>query len=112
MTTYTIRRQDGEILERGESMPEAANTMLTHDGHEYSIKKQGDMYKLFVSRFSNNSYGGNGGLAEWPDYVGQTENDVYQAVIKLGGVLGTTATPDEEYDAMVAALEADEGEGE
>lgn len=116
-TTYTTLRSDGEVISRELTLESAAYDLLTSDAHSYVIVAPKDeapdstvdeeWFRLFVSRRSRNAFGGDGGLDEWPYYYGSTEAEVLEKVIQKGGVSGTTAMTDADYDAMLAALDID-----
>lgn len=56
---------------------------LIDDGYQYYIEPDNEgVYRLYVSRFSRANPGfQQGGYAEWPDYAGNSEEDVLK---KLG----------------------------
>ena len=74
MTTYTvINRSSGEPEGRRLSATDAADIVLSHDGHEYEVRREEtkhglsdgtSAWQLYVSRGSRNSYGGNRGFTE------------------------------------------------
>lgn len=84
---------------------EAARAMLTYDGFEYEIRNEDGEFKLFVSRFSRNSGIGSKDKAEWPKYAATTEAGVYANVVEMGGVQGTYAQSEEDYNRMLAEAE-------
>lgn len=58
MTTYTVfQSNDSSIFESGLSLADAANSVLTHDGHEWEIRPaaDGDGFRLWTSNASRNS---------------------------------------------------------
>ena len=59
-TTYTVR--DHEEVTRGLTAVEAADILLTQDGHEYEIRPEEDGvgYRLWNTAFSRNSTAYNG----------------------------------------------------
>ena len=63
MTTYTLRDGHGAVIESNLSVGECAEAMLTHDGHEYEVRHHKDGWReLYVSAYSRNASGGNGGM--------------------------------------------------
>ena len=94
-TTYTVLTKDGEVIARGLNLFEAAHKMLIRNGHNYKIDGQ----RLMVSRNGNNAEN----YAEWPDYdsEGQGEGAIWGKVVRLGGVCGTSAIEDAEFDAIL-----------
>ena len=58
--TYTVSGDN--ILVQGLSLTDAAAELLWHNGHEYELRAEEGGWQLYVSTYSSNAYGGNGGL--------------------------------------------------
>ncbi len=107
MTQFHTFHADGSPLNDGAAdLQDAAHTMLTYDGHDFEIRHEDGEFKLFVSRFSQNSCGGKHDLVEWPKYSAKSEAEVFANVIKMGGVNDYYAMTAAEYAEMVAEAEA------
>ena len=95
---WVVKKSDGELLsESAIEALQAADTMLTHDGHLYEIRKDDEdgMFYLWVSQFSANASSGKGNMTRWAEYRGETQDAVIAEIIERGGVLGSTAEPTE-----------------
>lgn len=118
MTTYTIvSTTSGEAVERGLSIRDAAETLLTADTFTYDIVREvdGDGYRLMLSRSSGASTGPRGMTASVffsleNDYH-VAEAEIFAAVVAHDGDWhGLEAMTDAAYDDVLAAVaEDDEG---
>jgi hypothetical protein len=67
MTTYTVYSPaSGTVYGESLTVEQAAEIILTHDGHEYELRPN-DIYggyDLFISRGSRNSFGGTRGMTQ------------------------------------------------
>ena len=65
MTAYTVYNPSGGMeAETGMSLADAANKMLTYDGHEWEIREEDGAFNLYTSQFSRNSPCGGGDLVD------------------------------------------------
>ncbi len=66
---------------------DAARALLNHDQHAWEIKQDDDgTWRLYVSPYSTNAYGGPGTRLQWPAYAADTEQGVFDSVLNMGGV--------------------------
>lgn len=98
-TLYRVFDNNGE-LGRDLTVTEAAHIMLTADGYCCRIRLEDGLYNLYVSNMSQNSYGYNDKFSMWPDYSADTEEEVYENVIRLGGV-NVSAMTEQEYQLLI-----------
>lgn len=96
-TKYIAFRHDGDIINEGLTLENAAHEILTYDGYEYEIKQEDGIYKLYVSTHSSNSTLGAKNKNEWFDYAANTEQGVYALVWELGGVHDAFIRSEGEY---------------
>jgi len=105
MTTYTIERTDGQV-ERGLTLEQAADAIMTYDGHEYEVRRDRDGLTLWVSQFSRNSTLGGRPLVK-SVIRAASHDDLYRAVLKKAEWWnGQTAYTDEAYDVLLTELKA------
>lgn len=53
MATYTVYNPSGGMeAEPGQSLADAANALMTYDGHDWEIREEGDAFNLYTSRNS------------------------------------------------------------
>ena len=120
-TTYTVYDfNSGCERGRGLTAIEAAQEVLGDDGHDYELRLDGDAFQLFISRGSRNSAGGNRGLTMAYAHkrlirsYAETEEgawaEIADQVINAGWESGPEVKTDAAYDAMQAAIAADESE--
>lgn len=122
MTTYTvINRSSGEPEGRNLSATDAADIILSHDGHEYELQPVGiGGWQLYVSRGSRNSFGGTRGMTECYVFGRQfarsykpTKDEAWQEIAEMvcKGSGNWESVPeimtDESYDAMLAEIAKD-----
>lgn len=67
MTTYTVYNPNSDTeAETGMPLADAANKLMTYDGHEWEIREEeykGEpAFRLYTSQFSRNSPAGGGAL--------------------------------------------------
>lgn len=114
MTTYTIS-DHGEIT-TDLSAVDAAEILLTDDGHEYEMRQDADGgYTLYISPHSRNSTLGGRPMVRSVIYTLETDEelaarDIAEAVIRSGrwekGEL--SCMTDEAHAAMMAELAAEQ----
>lgn len=111
-TTYTVfHSSDSSRAYRGLSVEDAAQELLFADGHDYEIRQDGTWHdgtpvlRLFVTQFSRNSPLGGSPMVS-AVIMGQTEKEIFQQVLGRDWH-GMEAVTDEQFDAMVAAYEAE-----
>jgi hypothetical protein len=110
MTTYTVyRATDGDNAHSGLSLDEAVDEMLSHDGRDWEIRKDGNGWRIF-NTFANHQFG----MRSTRFYSAQSGGwdaraELLAKVIKEE-INGLLAMPDTEYEAMMAAA-FDYGEG-
>lgn len=121
-TTYTvINRSSGNPEARHLTAWEAAQVVLTHDGHDYEVRRGDGRWELLVSRGSRNSFSGLRGLVPaWSHHRLIVSREVAEAdaLADIGRqvcLAGWEGVPDimtdADYDAMLAAS-ATENEGD
>lgn len=55
MTTYTVYNLNSDTeADTGLCLADAANAMMTYDGHEWDIREEDGAYSLYTSQFSRN----------------------------------------------------------
>jgi hypothetical protein len=119
-TTYTVYSPaSGTVYGRGLDVTDAAEIILTHDGHEYEVRPADDGigFDLFISRGSRNSTSGLGGFVQaWRHnrLIGTSTMDKDQAwreiaaqVVTAGWERVPDAMTDADYDAMLAEIARD-----
>lgn len=77
-TTYTVLNTSGEPEAHNLSAWDAAQIVLSHDGHEFEVRRVSWGWQLFVSRGSRNSFGGWPGV---PDVMTDADYDAMLAEI-------------------------------
>ena len=115
---YTVfKYEDSSQARRGLTLAEAAQELLSADGHEYEIRQDGTLsdgspwFVLWRTQFSRNSpLGGQPMVAT--RFVGETEEEIWQKVVdssRIGGSdwNGLEAMSDRAFDAMLADLRAE-----
>lgn len=56
MITYIVYNPNSDTeAESGLCLADAANAMMTYDGHEWEIREEGGQFNLYTSQFSRNS---------------------------------------------------------
>lgn len=78
--TYTVLNRHGSVLGSELSQKDAADLILTYDGHQYEIRKDGDWFELWVSQFSRNSTLGGRPLVKSAIF-GESEDQIWTSVI-------------------------------
>jgi hypothetical protein len=82
MTTYTVYNPSGGMeAESGMSLADAANKMLTYDGHEWEIREEGGAFNLYTSQFSRCSPCGGGDLTPSVIYSYASNRDAAETEI-------------------------------
>lgn len=112
MTTYTVYRSDdsGKATQRL-TLEEAAQRLLTIDGHHYEIRQDGTLsdgtpwFRLFLSLFSRNSPLGGRPLVP-SRFAATSHAEIYEQVITEEWH-GLEAIPDADFDANMAEALAD-----
>lgn len=109
--TYTVRTRHGDVIERGLSLAQAADTVLGHDGHEYEVRQAETGFELWVSNHSRNSTAYNGLTRSVIRSLNQlrehAEADIWRQVLRNGEWWGGQyVVTDADYDAEMAELEA------
>jgi hypothetical protein len=118
MTTYTVINRSSGLPElRNAPAWQAAEIVLTHDGHDYEVRRVDDHWQLFVSQGSRNtSTGPRGMTAAWDKnrLVLSYEQDEAAAYADIGRQVvtaGWNGVPevmtDADFDAMLASIEAE-----
>ena len=112
-TTYTVfRTEDSGDAERGLSLEEAADALLSVDGRVYQIMFEDGAFEIHRSAFSRHSPGGAGPLRPvraGGRFLHPSLRALYAAVL-ADEWNGRCAMTDAEFDAMIAAATADEAE--
>ena len=115
MTTYTILDTDGSILERGVTLAEAADAIMTSDGCEWAIRMDEPGYYTAWSRqqVANRSWE----PTIFTAYNADSEDAACDAIcvqivnhLRLAG--HCEAMTDADYDEMMAQVAIDNGEGD
>lgn len=114
MTTYTVYSPaHGTVYGENLTVEQAAEIILTHDGHEYEIRPSATHggFDLFISRGSRNAFGGTRGMTQaWrgskPIWSMETDaaaawRDIAQQVVTAGWEGLPEALPTESYIAMM-----------
>lgn len=114
--SYTVYRpEDSSDPQRGLTLEQAADALLTADGYEYEIREDTGLrpgWTLFISRRSRNAFGGGRGLLQSrffslePDYA-TAAAEIYRAVI-TDTWHGQEAMTDADFDEMKARAAADD----
>lgn len=125
MTTYTVYSPaSGTVYGENLSVTEAAEIILTHDGHEYELRLASGRpltdqpgFDLFISRGSRNSFGGTRGMTQaWrggkPIWSLETDpkkawQDIAKQVVTAGWDNVPEAMTTEDYNAMMAEAAAE-----
>lgn len=107
MTTYTVSKPDGDLIERGLSAQDAARAILEYDGAEFKLDNFGaDITYLMVRRGGHGpwsyAYRGRYMIASpaadeavaWDDIAGTVCHTLWNGY--------PTAMKDEDYDAILA----------
>ena len=104
MTKYTVFNSDGDVLERGLTLAEAAQTMLTEDNHRYAIQQDADGgFSLWVSQFSAASTLGGRPLVKsvifsLADSYEAAKAEIFNDIVLFGtGWNGLWVMTDDEY---------------
>jgi hypothetical protein len=82
MTTYTVLNRHGDVQERGLTASQAADVILSYDGHRYDVRQSTDnkWLDLWVSQFSQNSPLGGRPLVR-SGIFGSTEDEIWSSVL-------------------------------
>ena len=78
--TYTVLNRHGTVQGRGLSARDAADLILSYDGHQYEVRRDGDWCELWVSQFSQNSTLGGRPLVKSVVF-GKDEDAIWQSVL-------------------------------
>ena len=114
MTTYTILDNDGYVMDRGVSLCEAADAIMTSDSREWEIREDKDGGYTAWSRQQ---------VANWPWAAtaiysfaatrDEAEREICEKIVNSEHWAGHyEAMTDADYDAMMAQVAIDNGEGE
>lgn len=98
---YTVTTRHGDVQGRGLSAKEAADMILTYDGHLYEIRPGSHgLMDLWVSRHSQNSTIGARPLIKSVIF-GTTEDEIWQNVITHADYWhGQSCLFDTDYDEL------------
>ena len=113
MTTYTTIDADGYVLDRGLSLAEAADAIMTSDSREWEIRPDGD--GLGVTAWSRQQVA-NHPWARTAIYSGHTdraaaEQEICKKIVTSERWAGhCEAMTDAAYDEMMAQVAIDNGE--
>jgi hypothetical protein len=121
MTTYTVfdTNDSSNIYGRGLTAEHAMNEILTYDGYRYEIRKsdfQGSVcWDLYHSDGSANSTRSarhlvKTGIFSLIDDEARAEQEIAERVIAAGWTGLPDVMADEDFDAMLAQIAADEAE--
>ncbi|MFN7341269.1 MAG: hypothetical protein ACK5VI_09355 [Opitutia bacterium] len=108
MTTYTVYRSDdsGNATQRL-TLEEAAQALLTADGHDYEIRLEDGTagskwprFVLWITQFSRNSPLGSRPMVA-SRFIGASHAEIYEAVLSEEWH-GFQAVPDADYDLNFA----------
>lgn len=105
MTTYTVLNRHGDVQDRGLTAAQAANLILTYDGHQYEVRRSDDgkWFDLWVSQFSRNSTLGGRPLVKSVIF-GTTEDEIWSGVITHAeGWDNQSCMLDSDYDVVSKA---------
>jgi hypothetical protein len=113
MTTYTVyRSEDSSYATQRLTLEEAAQRLLTADGHDYKILREDGTtggrwprFVLWLTQFSRNSPLGNRPLVA-SRFFGASHTEIYEQVITEEWH-GYQAIPDADFDANMAEALAD-----
>jgi hypothetical protein len=82
MTTYTVYNPNSDTeAESGLHLADAANKMMTYDGHEWEIREEGGAFNLYTSQFSRCSPCGGGDLTRSVIYSYAANRDAAETEI-------------------------------
>lgn len=130
LETYTVEAPNGDVIERGLSLEDAAVAILTYDGRDYQVRPDpvDDQARiLMVTQFSHNRSGGCGEyLPAWLgervirsaadlDEAGNLTNredaltQIWRQVVMTDWPGHPTAMTDADYDSMLALLDDRKG---
>lgn len=111
MTTYTVYNPNSDTeAESGLCLADAANKMMTYDGHEWEIREEGDAFNLYTSQFSRCSPCGGGELARSVVYSYAANRDAAETEIFERVISEDWWTLECVTDAEFADAEAEEPE--
>lgn len=116
VTTYTVYRPSSDNTISDLTAAEAAIELLQNDGYRYEIHLEDDVYNLFVTKRSVNSYGGPGALTKTviysvADNLADAEAEIYTKVINSGLWENDSldVMTDADYVEMMAEMMAEMG---
>lgn len=115
VTTYTVYHHDGLFpAEPGLTLAEAADRMLTYDGHEYEIRSSDDSgFELWHTPFSRNGPCGGRPMVKTAIYSvkddrSEAEEEIFLRAINSGYWSPISVMEDSRYAAMIAELEEEQ----
>lgn len=111
MTTYTILTGEGEMIETGLSLADAAHEVLTSDSRQYEIRgdKDGGFTLWSRQQVANRPWAATAIWSVKADRA-TAEQEIFEKVVTAERWAGhCEAITDEAYAAMVASL-AEDGE--
>lgn len=104
MTAYTVLDRHGNVQSRGLTAAQAADLILSYDGHRYEVRqsKDGRWQDLWISEFSRNSTLGGRPLVKSVIF-GSTEDEIWKIVLHHSFDWdGQACMTDADYDAFSA----------
>lgn len=116
MTTYTILSGEGEMIETGLSLRDAAHEVLTSDGREYEFRTGPDDDSGIVTvlwsrqQVANRPWAATRFFSIKTDRA-EAEEEIFAEVVSGERFAGhCEAITDEQYAEMLASLAEDDGE--
>lgn len=112
MTTYTILSGEGEMIETGLSLRDAAHEVLTSDSREYEVREDKDGGFTLWSRqqVANRPWAATRFFSIKTDRA-EAEAEIFAEVVSSERFAGhCEAITDEQYAEMLASLAEDDGE--
>jgi len=112
VTTYTILSGEGEMIETGLSLRDAAHEVLTSDSREYEVRRDDDGGFTLWSRqqVANRPWAATRFFSVKIDRA-EAEAEIFAEVIGSERFAGhCEAITDEQYADMLASLAEDDGE--
>jgi hypothetical protein len=112
--TYTVLDRDGDVLEQGCTLFQAAHVVLGYDGNTHEIRPAADGkgFDLWVSSHSRNSTAYNGlkksAIFSLAEGVDMAHADIYRRVIRNADWWsGCRVLTDADYAAELAEINSD-----
>lgn len=109
MTTYTILNSDGDVINTGLSLHEAAAEILTSDSREFDIRADDDGFTLWSRQQVANRGWHKTKFFSVKSDRDAAESEIFQDVVDSERFPGhCEAVSDETYAEMLAAMDDDE----